>query len=75
MVVMQAFNGAGDTITPTKINFICFWLVEIPLAYLLAVSLGVGEKGVYYAILISESLLTLIGVILFRRGRWKLKQV
>ncbi len=75
MVLMQAFNGAGDTITPTKINFVCFWLVEIPLAYLLAVTWGVGETGVYYAILIAETLLTILSFILFRRGKWKLRKV
>lgn len=75
MVLVQSFNGAGDTLTPTWINLFCFWLLEIPLAYLLALQLGFGEKGVYFAILFSESMLTLIAFILFRRGKWKLKQV
>jgi putative MATE family efflux protein len=71
MVVTQAFNGAGDTRTPTVINLICFWLWEIPLAYLLAVVLGVGPAGVFWAITIGFSTFAVIGVVWFRRGRWK----
>ena len=75
MVISQAFNGAGDTRTPTFINFICFWLVEIPLAYTLAIYLGIGESGSYWAVAISESLLALICVYWFKKGFWKKVEV
>jgi Na+-driven multidrug efflux pump len=75
MVMTQAFNGAGDTTTPTILNFICFWLVEIPLAYMLALKFGLAEDGVFLAIISSESLLGILGVVVFRRGRWKLREV
>ncbi len=75
MVMTQAFNGAGDTYTPTLLNFICFWLVEIPLAYLLALQFDFGVEGVFLAILTSESLLGILSTLLFRRGKWKLREV
>jgi Na+-driven multidrug efflux pump len=75
MVMMQSFNGAGDTITPTWINFFCFWLFQIPLAWILAMPLGLGPTGVFVAIASSYSLEAVVGVILFRRGRWKEKKV
>ena len=75
MVMIQAFNGAGDTGTPTAINFLCFWLVQIPLAYLLAEVLEVGPQGVFIAITVAESLVAIVGYLQFRTGRWKLKQV
>jgi putative MATE family efflux protein len=75
MIIIQALNGAGDTLTPSILNFICFWLVQIPLAYALATVVNLGPHGVFWSIVISESMLTVIGVLVFRRGRWKLKQV
>jgi putative MATE family efflux protein len=71
MVISQAFNGAGDTRTPTLINFICFWILQIPLAYILGLPLGLGPNGVFWAIAISESILAIICIWLFRKGRWK----
>ena len=71
MVFSQSFNGAGDTTTPTIINFISFWLVEIPLAYLLAVYLEVGHTGIYWAMVIAETVLTILCVYLFNKGHWK----
>ena len=75
MVIIQAFNGAGDTKTPTLINLVCFWIIEIPLAYFLAITLEWNEEGVFYSIVIAESLLGIIGFILFRRGNWKKTKV
>jgi putative MATE family efflux protein len=71
MVVTQAFNGAGDTLTPTIINFFCFWVWEIPVAYVLAWPLGLGPRGAFLAITTAFSALAVIAVLVFRRGRWK----
>ena len=75
MVLTQAFNGAGDTWTPTWLNLFCFWLWEIPLAYVLAKVVGLGPRGVFIAITIAFSTLALASAALFRLGRWKLKKV
>ncbi|HVG39702.1 MAG TPA: MATE family efflux transporter, partial [Pyrinomonadaceae bacterium] len=75
MVITQSFNGAGDTWTPTVINLFVFWLWEIPLAYVLAVTFGLGPHGIYLAITIAFSTLAVVSAIVFRRGRWKGKRV
>jgi putative MATE family efflux protein len=71
MVIGQAFNGAGDTVTPSVINFVAFWLLQIPISYILAKLLNWGPVGVYWGIAISESLLAIIAIAVFRRGKWK----
>ncbi|MBS1491291.1 MAG: MATE family efflux transporter [Bacteroidetes bacterium] len=75
MVITQSFNGAGDTKTPTLLNLFGFWCFQIPLAYLLAIQLNLGPKGVYAAIAIAESAIAVAGIILFRMGRWKTVKV
>ncbi|TFG75760.1 MAG: MATE family efflux transporter [Flavobacteriales bacterium] len=71
MVLTQAFNGAGDTGTPTKINLIAFWLFQLPLAYLASMTLGFGPMGIFVAITLAEVLLAVISVIWFKKGNWK----
>lgn len=75
MCLEAAFNGAGDTWTPTRINFFCYWLGQIPLAWLLAKSFGLGSTGVFMAVPISFSVLAVWSLLLFRRGRWKEQRV
>jgi putative MATE family efflux protein len=75
MVMIQAFNGAGDTITPTIVNFFGFWLFEIPLAYTLALPLGMKSNGVFASIAIAESAMAVASAILFKGGRWKKKKI
>ena len=71
MVIPQAFNGAGDTMTPTLVNFFGFWCFQIPLAYVLAMVFKMGPTGVFIAIPIAETAIAIAGIILFRRGKWK----
>jgi Na+-driven multidrug efflux pump len=75
MVITQSFNGAGDAWTPTIINLFVFWLLELPLAYALAITFGMGPRGVFLAIMISFSTLALVSALTFRRGKWKTKRV
>ncbi|SEB52670.1 putative efflux protein, MATE family [Tenacibaculum sp. MAR_2009_124] len=71
MVVIQSFNGSGDTFTPTLINFICFWLFQLPFAYIMAIHLNYGPQGVFWSITIAEVLIAILGIWLFRKGKWK----
>jgi putative MATE family efflux protein len=75
MVMLQAFNGAGDTVTPTIVNFFGFWLLEIPLAWFLAITLHLHSNGVYWSIVIAECAIAAVSIVLFRRGHWKGQQI
>ena len=75
MVMMQAFNGAGDTITPTIVNFFGFWLFEIPLAYWLAIPMHMHSNGAFFSIAIAESAMAIVSAILFKQGRWKKQRI
>lgn len=75
MTLMNAFNGAGDTLTPSILNFVGFWLFQIPLAYALVYYFNWGPEGVFIAIPAAETLIAVLAFIAFRRGKWKLKQV
>ncbi|MCA1651338.1 MAG: MATE family efflux transporter, partial [Acidobacteria bacterium] len=75
MVLTQAFNGAGDTWTPTVINLFVFWLWEIPLAWWLSVRAGLGPRGVFIALTVAYSTLAIVSAVLFRRGGWKATKV
>jgi len=75
MVLTQAINGAGDTFTPTLLNLIFFWILEMPLAWLLAMNFGWGQSGVYWSIVIAESGMALAAVWVFKKGKWKLAKV
>jgi Na+-driven multidrug efflux pump len=72
MVMLQAFNGAGDTITPTVVNFFGFWLLEIPLAYWLAIRMRMASSG---AIVVAEAAIAGASAILFKQGRWKRQKI
>jgi Na+-driven multidrug efflux pump len=75
MVMINAFNGAGDSWTPTWINLFGFWLFQIPLAYIMATMLNMGPTGVFIAIPVSETVITITANILFRKGKWKTVEV
>ncbi|RIA09430.1 putative MATE family efflux protein [Flavobacteriaceae bacterium MAR_2010_72] len=75
MVVINSFNGAGDTKTPTYINFICFWLFQLPIAYLMAITFEIGPVGVFSAITLAEIAIAVIAIIWFKKGYWKLVKV
>ena len=71
MVMAQAFNGAGDTVTPTRLNFFFFWCFQIPLAWTLAHRFQLGPDGVFWSVCVAESVLAVLAILVFRRGRWK----
>jgi putative MATE family efflux protein len=75
MVMVQAFNGAGDTVTPTMINVVSFWLCEIPLSWFLAHHTSLGVNGVFTAVPISNTVMTVLSLVVFARGRWKLRKI
>ena len=75
MVMVQAFNGAGDTATPTMINIVSFWLCEIPLGWFLANRTSLGVNGVFTAIPVANTVMTVLSLIIFARGTWKLRRV
>ena len=75
MVLVQGFNGSGDTITPTKINLFCFWLFEIPLAYLLSITFDLKIYGICIAIVAAETMLTITAWYFFRKGKWKTTKI
>ena len=75
MVLIQALNGSGDTRTPTWINLICFWILELPLAYVTAVLFGIGETAVFYAIVFADIMMTGMAYYYFKLGRRKLTEV
>jgi putative MATE family efflux protein len=75
MVMLQAFNGAGDTMTPTIVNFFGFWVLEIPLAWLLATSANLHGEGVFLSIVIAQFSVAAAGMVLFRQGRWARQKI
>jgi len=75
MVMLQAFNGAGDTVTPTFVHLFGFWFLEIPLAYCLAIPAGMRSNGVFISIVVAEAAIAVAGILLFRRGRWKRQEI
>ncbi|MEE8411180.1 MAG: MATE family efflux transporter, partial [Acidobacteriota bacterium] len=75
MTTVMAFNGAGDTVTPTWINFLVFWVLQIPLAWTLGVHFERGPQGVFMAVAICQVVLAIVGVLVFRRGKWKTRTV
>jgi Na+-driven multidrug efflux pump len=75
MVMLQAFNGAGDTVTPTIVNFFGFWILEIPLAVWLALHQGLHSTGVFLSIVIAQAAVAATGMLLFRRGKWKRQMI
>jgi Na+-driven multidrug efflux pump len=75
MVMLQAFNGAGDTVTPMIVNLFGFWMFQIPMAWWLALHTDFHAQGVFLAIIFSEGAIALASILIFRRGRWKKQKI
>ncbi len=75
MVLLQAFNGAGDTLTPTYVNLFGFWILEIPLAWYLARHTSLHVNGVFVSVVVAQSVIVLISLVLFRQGRWAKQRI
>ena len=75
MVMLQAFNGAGDTVTPTFVNLFGFWLLELPMAWILANWLGMRSEGAFLSVVIAECSMAAAGIVLFKQGRWKRQRI
>jgi Na+-driven multidrug efflux pump len=75
MTTLQAFNGAGDTLTPTFVYFLGFWVLELPLAWTLASGVGMREEGAFLAVVVAESAIAALSIALFRRGRWRTRRI
>jgi len=75
MVLMQAFNGAGDTFTPTKITFVFSWMFQLPCSYWLAVTMEFGPDGIFMVMALTQALMAIAAIIIFRQGHWKVKIV
>ena len=75
MVMLQAFNGAGDTLTPTFVNFFGFWVLELPMAWILANWFGWRSEGAFLSVVIAECSMAAAGIVLFKQGRWKRQQI
>jgi Na+-driven multidrug efflux pump len=73
--MLQAFNGAGDTLTPTLVNLVGFWILELPLAWWLAHKTPLGSNGVFLSVVIAEMFMVGASVLLFRQGRWKRQKI
>lgn len=75
MVITQAFNGAGDTMTPTKINFFLYWLIQIPAAYILSQYTSLQAFGVFWSVTGAEGLLSIVAIYIFKKGKWKTRTI